>query len=414
MIGSGKADAIVALPRYNLLKEVCKPEPANGTGAMMYKRFALMAMLAGAVMAVHGADLTVPYLGLLTNGRLNAAGAFELSTRADIDMMVAGGSKFAAWFKLGFRNASVEEYFDTIAAAGPLTVGDSLNLRTAAIQVRDLFGTPLELTTFVGHMDIFCSGADFPALFQADDFATRFRGYMYYPDGIGGDPSRIYDGLHEAFGTGFRLGYQGETLKPFLYVYQDSWLGAGNFSADARIVLNADKIKLEAFAGGSFPVSTLGVYRGGLLFFYDTGVIGEFYAQIGIPRWDPTEAFGMDMLYFMFEPRVRFGTGMLTLSLLFHPAWYLQSATNESGAMDMRFDLGFGEVEEGRSRGGAEVSLSYDPNLAASALTIEAAPYFQMIKNGVRWDLRLALRAFPFTDPWYGLFMPSVGVSTAF
>jgi hypothetical protein len=371
-------------------------------------------MLACAMITAHGADLTVPYLGLLTNGSFNAAGAFELSTRADIDMMIAGGSKFDAWFKLGFRNPGIEDYFAATTPGTPLTAENALNFRTVAIRVNELFGTPLELTTFVGHLDIFCSGADYPVLFEADDFATRFRGYMYYPDGIGGDASRIYDGLHEVFGTGIRLGLPGEKLRPFLYVYQDSWLGTGHYSADARIVLNADKVKFEAFAGGSFPAATLGVYRGGLLFFYDTGAIGEFYAQIGIPRWDPAEAFGMDMLYFMFEPRVRFGEGMLTLSLLFHPAWYLQSETDESGAMDMRFDLGFGEVEEGRSRGGAEVSLSYDPNLTESALTIEAAPYFQMIRNGVRWDLRLALRAFPFTDPWYGLFMPSVGVSTAF
>jgi hypothetical protein len=380
----------------------------------MYKRFALIAMLACAAMAAHGADLTVPYLGLLTIGRVNAAGAFELSTRADIDMLIAGGSKFDAWFKLGFRNPSIEDYFAATTPGSPLLAENALSLRTAAIQVRELFGTPLELTTFVGHLDIFCSGADFPALFAADDFATHFRGYMYFPDGIGGDATRIYDGLHEVFGTGFKLGLPGETLRSFLYVYQDSWLGAGYYSADARIVLNAEKVKFEAFAGASFPVSTMGVYRGGLLFFYDTGVIGEFYAQMGIPKWDPTEAFGMDMLYFMFEPRVRFGTGMLTLSLLFHPAWYLQSETDESGAMDLRFDLGFGEVKEGQSRGGAEVSLSYDPNLASSALTIEAAPYFQMIRNGVRWDLRLALQAFPFTDPWFGMFMPSVGVSTAF
>lgn len=386
--------------------------------------------MAVAAMSASGADLSVPYLGLLTNGRLNAAGAFELSTRVDIDMMVQGGDAFDAWFKLGFRHASVEDYFESVGsivalpaepdaddlaeAIRKLQDASGLSLRTAAIEVKKLFGSPFNLSAFVGHLDTFCSGADFPTLFGTADFATRFRGYMYYPDGIGGDPTRRYDGLHEIYGTGLRLSLPGDLIAPFMYLYQDSWLGSGKYSADARILLNAEKIKLEAFAGGSFPVSTYGVYRAGLLFYYDTGVIGDFYAQIGVPRWDPTGEFGLDSLYFMFEPRVRFGEGSLTLSLFFHPAWYLQAETGESGAMEMRVDLGFGQIAEGSRRGGAELELAYDPNLSSNSLTIDAAPYFQTIAGGIRWDLRLGLRAFPFPDPWYGLFMPGIGISTAF
>ena len=381
------------------------------------KKILSILTMACALATAHGADLSVPYFALLTNGRLNAAGAFELSTRVDIDMLIEGGSKFDAWFKLGFRNASMEDYL--LAAEAPSTLPDlvaasGLAMRTAAIEVKEFFGTPVDLAAFVGHLDTFGTGSDFSARFGASDFATKYRGYMYYPDGIGGDASRRYDGLHEVYGTGVRVSLPGESVLPFFYFYQDSWLGAGYWSADARVLLDADRVKLEAFAGASFPVSAAGTYRGGFLFYYDTGAVGEFFAQIGVPRWDPTQAFGMDMLYFMFEPRVRFGAGMLTLSLFFHPAWYLQSETGESGAMELRTDLSFGELREGQQRGGVEVELSYDPNLGVDALTLNAAPYLQLIRNGVRWDMRLALRAFPVPNPWYGMFMPTIGVSTSF
>lgn len=398
----------------------------------MLKKKALIMLLAGAAALAHGADLSVPYLGLLTNGRLNAAGAFELSTRVSIDMLFEGGTKFDAWFKLGFRSAAVEDYLqamesissiaDPAAAVSNLEAASGLSLRTVAIQIKELFGTPLQLATFVGHLDTLGSGTDFTRYFGASDFATKFRGYMYYPDGIGKDgpsfhgidTSRRYDGLHEIYGTGMRLSLPGEAIMPFLYIYQDSWLGAGNWSVDARALLAGERVKLEAFVGGSFPVSTMGVYRGGLLFFFETGEIGNFYAQIGIPRWDPLEAFSMEMLSFLFEPRIKLGTGELVLSLFFHPKWYLQKETDESGAVEFRFDLGFGKIEEGSARAGAEIELSYDSNLATASLSLDASPYLQTIRNGVRWDLRLAIRAFPFPSPWYGMFQPTLGVSTAY
>ncbi len=405
----------------------------------MLKKTTLIILLACAAATVHGADLSVPYLGLLTNGRLNAAGTFELSTRVSIDMLFEGGAKFDAWFKLGFRNSAVEEYLraaesltalpvpfnddDLATSISNLEDATGLSLRTVAIQIKEVFGTPLQLATFVGHLDTIGSGSDFTQYFGSSDFVTKFRGYMYYPYGLGKpvaqggngvDPSRRYDGLHEIYGTGMRFSVPGETVMPFLYIYQDSWLGAGYWSADARALVSTDRVKLEAFVGGTLPVSTMGVYRGGLLFFFETGEIGNFYAQIGVPRWDPLEAFSMEMLSFLFEPRVKLGTGELVLSLFFHPKWYLQKETDEAGAVEFRFDLGFGKVEEGSARAGAEVELSYDEKRSTAVLSLDAAPYLQTIRNGVRWDLRLAIRAFPLQSPWYGMFQPTLGVSTAF
>ncbi|HPM74002.1 MAG TPA: hypothetical protein PLE25_13600, partial [Spirochaetales bacterium] len=89
----------------------------------MARRYAILLIMALSVASLHGADLSVPRLSLLTNGRLNAVGAFELATRVDIDMLVEGGSKFDAWFKLGFRNGSMEQYLRFVGVGSSLPIG---------------------------------------------------------------------------------------------------------------------------------------------------------------------------------------------------------------------------------------------------------------------------------------------------
>lgn len=392
----------------------------------MKKTILLSVLLVAALVSVAAAGLSVPEFAILTNGRVNDAGLFVLSTRMNIDLLVEGGAKFAAWFKLGFSSPDLEGYLaslyevpdpldplypdNTIAL---LAANRGFTLQTAAVRIDELFGSPLELTVFAGRLDEYCSGNDFPLLFGTKPFSTKLKGFMYYPEGIGGDRSRWYDGLHTAYGTGMRLSLAGESLRTYLYLYQDLWLGLGNWSADARVLLNSDQVKLEAFAGGSFPVSEMGVYRAGLLFFYDTGAVGDFYAQVGIPRWDPTEPFGPELLYFMFEPRIDFGFGALTLSLFFHPAYYLQAETSEAGNMDMRVDLSFGNLDKTGIKWGDETLIAYAPE-SAVPLTVETSLYAQSVLTGVRIDTKLTLRAFPFPEYWYGMFMPYLGLTTSF
>ena len=402
----------------------------------MKTRISILLLLAAATASAFGAGLSVPDFRILTNGRVNN-GALVLSSRVYTDLLIEGGAKFSASFKLGFQTDDLESYLNALAT--PILYNDDgtvltdtdeaidilnnrtgLVFRSAAITLNGAFGTPLETTVFVGRLDAFAAGDDFPLLFGTTDFATKLRGYMYYPDGIGGDQTRYYNGLHEAYGTGLRLSLPGERLKPYLYLYQDAWIGPGNYSVDARVLFNTEKIKLEGFAGGSFPVSDLGVYRGGFLFYFDTGNVGAFYAQIGVPRWDPAESFGMDMLFFMFEPRVDFGAGTLTLSLFFHPAWYLQKETEESGALDMRVDFSLGKLAVSGLQAGVETLIQFTPSdpddsSATPGLVMEIAPYFNSIRDGVRWDLKLGIRALPFPeDEWYGVFRPSIGITTAF
>ena len=195
----------------------------------MKTRFSIVLLLAAATVSAFGAGLSVSDFSILTNGRVND-GALVLSTRVYTDLLVAGGAKFSASFKLGFQTDDLESYLKAlatpIAADGSSTNQDlatldarsGLMFRSAAITLNGVFGTPLETTVFVGRLDTFASGDEFPILFGTADFATRLRGYMYYPDGIGNDRTRYYNGLHEAYGTGLRLSLPGERLKPYLYL----------------------------------------------------------------------------------------------------------------------------------------------------------------------------------------------------
>lgn len=402
------------------------------------KRYAILAgFLAAALAVAFGAGLTVPEFGLITSGAAADDGSFELSTRVSLELGIEGGSKFAARFSLGFDSVSLEDYLAAISQGSPLLPGSTdpdelsaairrleasqgLYLKSAMVAFPGIFDTPVDLGVFVGGMDTLGGGRDFPRLYGSAPFATKLRGFLYYPQGIRGLPGRAYDGLHEVYGTGLRLSMPGERFTPYLYLYQDSFLGAGAYSADARVQYDGGPLKLEAFAGASGPAGSAGVYRAGLMFYFDTGSIGSFFAQAGIPRWDPSQAFGMSLFYFLFEPRFDFGAGELILTVFSHPGWYLQSRTYEEGFLELRADLGFGSLESS-GHGGLETILEYrtkssaDPGPAiASPLLVSVAPYYRKLVSGVTVDLRLDLKLFPVPERWYGFLAPALGISASF
>jgi len=381
-------------------------------------------------VSVHAADILIPELSISTHGSFNDADRFVLSSRSSFDLLIQGGAKFSAFLKLGFRTTDLESHLNAIgtgvslsntpdnselaAAIRQLEHMQGLEFRSTAVTIDKLFSTPLELSVFIGHHDVFASGDDFVNLFGSKPFATRIKGFMYYPEGIGPNQNIWYDGLHEAYGTGFRLSWKGLPVTPYVYAYQDSWLGVGHYSFDARMLFNQDLLKLEAFAGASIPVGTMGAYRGGILFYVDTGTIGSFYAQIGVPYWQPDSEFALSNMYFLFEPRLQFGIANLTLSLFFHPAYYLQQLTEKDGALDLRVNVLFGDINKVSRQGGLDSKLSYDPNASEQNIQLELAPYFQMVSGGVRWDLRLTSRILPLPAQWYHIFAPTIGITTSF
>jgi hypothetical protein len=395
----------------------------------------LLAALAAAPTLLTAADVKVERLELLSRGYVDEdSGAFGVGSRLYFDLAYEGGEKFGASLKLDFLSGEVER---SIALAGTDIDGSSpadevfgkINnvisprLKTVSVTARSVFDLPLDISYFVGTMDSFCSGDDFVGLFGTAPFATSLRGPMVYPEGVGGDPRVWYEGIHAANGTGFRLSTTPK-LWPgalaYAYFYQDSAVGTGHWSGDLRFQLNAEAVKLEAFAGAT-GAGERGWYRAGLLFFAAPGDVGEFFIQAGLTRWDAASAVSLDDVYFLFEPRIDFGSGMASATVFYHPAYYLQrdfSAAGEKGALDAAFNLRFGRIARDGMQGGLETLLAFrpltsDPD-AVPPLAVDASPYFSLMAGGIQWDFKLGLRAYPFPDRWYGIFRPYVGLKTSF
>jgi len=393
-------------------------------GRSLHATLLAAVLAAAASSAAYAANVSVDRLELLSHGSADASGLYQVDSRLYFGLSLEGGDKFAGLLRLDFLSGQVERDLGLLQDSLPptATLSDAidrlnaagLRLRTVAVSARRLFGQPLEATYFVGELDTFCSGDDFTTLFGAAPFATALRGPMVYPDGIGGDPNRYYDGIHAVYGTGARLGAGLERAAAYLYLYQDSDLGQGRWSADLRGLLDADKLKLELFAGASYdPSSAFGYYRAGMLFHYAPGAVGEFYAQVGAPRMDPASGVGIDDFFFLFEPRVNFAPGSLAITVFYHPAYYRQKATGEEGALDLGMNLKFGDVSRTGSQGGLESLLAFRP-VDAEPLSVDIAPYFSAIASGLEWSFKLNLGVFPFPADWYAVLEPFVGVKTSF
>lgn len=401
------------------------PMPRAALPALL---FALLFAGSGALFA---ADLRIDQLELLSRGAYSSSsGNFEASSRLYFGLSIEGGDKFSALLKMDCQSGDLENAL--ALSSGTATSSnylDKLNnllspsFRLAAVTARSPLDLPLDVSYFVGRMDSFCSGDDFVSLFGSAPFATELRGPMVYPEGVGGDSSVWYDGIHAASGTGFRLATTpklSESSVGYLYLYQDSNLGSGSWSGDLRWLFNSEKVKGEAFAGASTGGS-YGIYRGGLLFYASSGSAGEFLAQAGVTRWTAGEEISLDNLYFLFEPRISFAAGQASVTLFYHPSWYLQkdySAAGEEGAMDVDFNLRFGRIAQSGMQGGVETLLAFRPLTTDAAATpplaVDASPYYSIVTGGIRWDFKLDLRLFPFPSPWYGIFRPYIGLKTSF
>lgn len=384
----------------------------------------LAAALAAIGGAAFAADVGVDRLELLSIGSVDeSTGALSVDTHLFFDLSFKGGDKFGGLLRMELLSSDVEQGLGLINT--PATPGNyldklnnltSMGFHTAAVTAKRLFGTGLEASYFVGYLDTFCSGDDFVPLFGAAPFGTILSGPMAFPNGIGNGkyPNVFYDGLDEVNGTGLRLGMAGGTTAGYFYAYQDADIGDGAWSSVLRGLLDTGPLKLEAYAGASYTPSTLyGLYRGGCLFDYAPGAVGEFFAQVGLTRWDPAAALNIGDFFFLFEPRINFNPGSLIVTVFYHPAWYYELATDEQNALDLNINLKIGDVSRSGSQGGLMALLSFRPQ-QATALSVDVTPYFSAIASGMEWDLKLDLRVFPLPTFWYGIFQPFIGVTTSF
>ncbi len=357
--------------------------------------------------SVFSADISIPSLEIVTH-MYPDNGLFALQTQGSFEMAVEGGYKFGGKLKLGIDDAVVDDIFGTNTATvedvdgNEITVSDLsgggaglpvLSFQAAEVTINEILSIPLSFSYFTGIIDDFCTGSIFHTYFGTSIIAPKLSGFLYFGDGIN------YDGLHSVAGTGvaFSSTFGKDWNYTKAYIYQDAYLGTGYYSSDIRSSFNLGDLKLEAFVGASFPVSQYGIYRGGLLLYYKASDTGSFFAQVGIPRYNPAaDTFGIDLFYFLFEPRLSFGIFGVNLSFFWHPSYYHNTLTNEDGSIDLLVDLAVGDIEVFPVTGGLSSQLKYNAMSASDQFSTTVSPYMSIATSGVLWDLKLDVNILPF------------------
>jgi hypothetical protein len=397
-------------------------------------------ILTGA-FSLFGAEITVPRLEVLTRGATEGDD-FVLSSVAEADLAVEGGYKYSAYLGFSFSSGDLERLLtrkklDLAPLTGPPTENDfnalveeledrlnkqtTLGLRVIKAVAREPLGLPLELSYFLGKADAFASGDDFIQYFGTAPLGSDFRGFVYFPQGIGGDITRQYHGIHQVNGTGLSLAYTGsETVIPMGYFYQD--LGftdangdfeAGHYSGDLRLLLNSRPLRFEIFGGVSFGQDGKNIYRGGFLAHLASEAGAELLIQAGIPGWQQGDNMDIDHMFFLLEPRVRFGFFAFQTTFFYRPLWYLQQKnTGEQGKADINIRLIFGNLAESQfefgleGTGGLQTADMDDRYLYVS-------PFISLVSSGLRWDLKLRIDPFKY-DNKGEMFELFTGIRTAY
>jgi len=355
------------------------------------------------------ADLSIPEMELISRGRWDSdTETFIVNTRGRSEILIDGGYKFGGSLLIGFESGDLnninqdpplwEDYDpDTAGYAAAMSVytenQTNLQFQGAQIVYRNMFGSFTDFSYFIGRNDRLASAEIFPSYFGSKPIATKYQGYLYFPE-------QEYRGIHTINGTGLQLSssFGSDSTRTNISFYQDSYLGEGNYSGDIQFLANYEKLKLELFAGGSFPEGDYGLYRSGLMFYYSSGDRGEFFSQVGVPYFKPFEDFNINSFYFLFEPRIHFDIVSVILTLFWHPEYYLMETTGEEGSADIHFNLLFGDPLKSPLSGGLETNftLKTDPG-SSQDFEITAAPYLSVVTSGVVWNLMVNFTLLPYS-----------------
>ncbi|MDR2020283.1 MAG: hypothetical protein LBQ14_05890 [Treponema sp.] len=407
--------------------------------AAAVSRWIFALFLSGSLgMPLAGAELTVPRLELATRGHTEE-GDFTLSSAAAVDLALLGGYKYGILLGFSFESDNLEKAIAyrnfTLAPPGfPAgqddyngQVADKVNnqavlaFRIAKATARDLFNKPLELSYFIGINDYFCSGDEFVTRFGTGQVGTGFRGFFYFPEGIGGIISRQYNGIHGVRGTGLSLALTSwDFLLPMVYIYQDYAFAEGmqfsdtnHFSGDLRVLFNKDWLKLEGFTGLTLSRDQSPLIRGGFLALLSGEGGAELLVQLGIPGWKAGEGSNVDKFYFLIEPRIDFGLMALNVTFFYHPLRYLQIETpEERGKADINIKLLFGDALENKVEGGLESTLALKVDQGED-LSAFISPFISFVSDGLRWDAKLRVDPASYDKP-HEMFEFFMGVRAAF
>ena len=417
-----------------------KQSPGQGIFALRKRFFVLSAALVLFLLTLWpaiAAEITLPKLEMASRGRMDN-GEFVVSSFLSADFALTGGYKYA--FLLGFsldapniaqafanRNFKVEPVLpggsvsgeDYNALAAKVNNQAVLGFRIAKATLRDIFGSPLELSYFFGSGDDFCTGDEFSSLFGLSPIGTEFRGFLYFPDGIGFNQMRQYNGIHGVRGTGLSFSLaKWDKFIPMLYLYQDFTSpdnmldGKSLYSGDLRLLFYHNWLRMETFGGVSLNANKDASMRGGLMFHLDNGNGAEFFAQMGIPGWITGEKFTIDNLFFLIEPRLRFGLLGVYVTFFYHPAVYLHIITpEERGKADFNIKFRLGKPDSGFAGGietGGELKIE-----GLEDFVFRISPFVSFISDGLRWDAKIRLMPLDYDVP-HEMFELFIGVRTAF
>ena len=345
---------------------------------------------------VKAANVSIPNMELMTWGRVEDD-IYSFYSRAYLELLIDGGYKFGGKAEFLFDDRDLEKQQSLPNTYDPNAIDQvlqkNLTLKSISVETRRLFDLPLSLVYFSGTTDIFANGEIFPKQYGSYAFASSVKGYVYFPTGV------IYDGLYTVKGTGLKLHVPdlSDWMNLAVYTYQDGYLGVGKYSSDLRGLFSLENLKIETFIGTSYPNSNSGIYRGGLLFFYSTGLGGEFYTQIGVPRWDPVvdKSFNIDLFYFLFEPRVRIDLFSIILTFFWHPEYYNQIATDETGTVDIFIKFLYGDPRRTQANGGLENRLAFQTQ-SGDQIIYRLSPFLSVVTSGVIWDFKVNVRLYPY------------------
>ncbi len=131
--------------------------------------------------------------------------------------------------------------------------------------------------------------------------------------------------------------------------------------------------------------------------YYDTGSGGQFFTEIGIPRWDPVnQALNLDLFYLLFEPRLDFGSFAIIPTLFWHPAYYEDQPTNQVSTSNVNVLFRFGNPNVDPTTGGFETELDYS-TVGSSQISTYVSPYLRVVASGIIWRMKVNLKVFPFS-----------------
>ena len=400
----------------------------------------ILASWSATIPQAKAAEITIPRLELGSRGWFNDDGEFAVSSRIALDIALSGGYKYS--FLLGL-SLEAPDIAKAIAhrnfQLGPFTAAptaDDLNaiiehqknmayigFRVAKASIKNMFNLPLSMSYFVGSGDDFCTGDDFSSLFGVYSFSTDYRGFFYFPTGIGGNMTRQYNGIHGAKGTGlsFAITKWDHIVIPMFYIYQDFALfpgissggktGVNQYSGDIRVLFHRNWLSFETLGGVTWNSDRdVKIRMGLMLHFAGKGV--EFFAQAGITSWKIGEGINVDNMFFLIEPRLRFRLFAIYVTFFYHPVEYVHIVEmNEQGMADFNVKFMFGKEDSGFTAGmEATVELKTD-NL--DDFLVRLSPFASFTSGGLLWETKLRLMPQKFKDPkkMMELF---IGVRTAF